>query len=300
MSENQINNNPKTSAETGSAEQPTAHEGAVEPKAEIKTQHTLYAEPIANIGGFTVTNSLLSSWIVLIIILCASLALRKRIKMIPGRAQSIFEMLIDQVMQMFDTVTGSREKTKQIAPLIFTFFFFILINNWFGLLPGVGSFGQVIKVHNELEFVPYLRGATADLNTTLALAAIGLVVSNIFGIMAVGASKHFNKFINIKTLLEIPKKIKNDWTVILVNPINVFIGLVETISEVAKGASLSLRLYGNIFAGEVLLASISGMLAFGLPLPFMALEIFVGLVQAFIFSILVLVYITLHTSHEEH
>ena len=299
MNESQTNS-PETAAAEVPVQAAAAHEGGAELNTENKTQHTLYAEPIGNIGGFTVTNSLLSSWIVLIIIFFASLALRKRIKMVPGRFQSIFEMLTGQVMDMFDSVTGSREKTKKLAPLIFTFFFFILINNWFGLLPGVGSFGQVVRVENELEFVPYLRGATADLNTTLALAAIGLVASNIFGIMAVGASKHFNKFINIKTLLEIPKKIKKDWTVILVNPINVFIGLVETISEVAKGASLSLRLYGNIFAGEVLLASISGMLAFGLPLPFMALEIFVGLVQAFIFSILVLVYITLHTSHEEH
>jgi F-type H+-transporting ATPase subunit a len=297
MIENQTNNQTTTEAHAVAADQETdttvvnhevvgsEHSTEVdkETHGEIKTEHTLYAEPVAHLGSFAITNSLLSSWLALIIVVVASLSLTKKIKVIPGRAQAILEMLLDQVMNMFDSVTGSRAKTLKVAPFIFTFFFFILINNWLGLLPGVGSIGQVVMEHGEKVFVPYLRGATADINTTLALAIIGLVSSHIFGVMAIGASKHFNKFINIKTLLDIPKKFKQDWTVIMVNPINVFIGLVELISEFAKVASLSLRLYGNIFAGEVLLASISAMLAFGLPLPFMVLEIFVGLVQAFIF-----------------
>jgi len=134
----------------------------------------------------------------------------------------------------------------------------------------------------------------------LALATIGVVFSHIFSVMALGFWKYLNKFINIKAILEIPKKILKDPTIIVVNPIKVFVGLIEIVGEFAKIASLSFRLFGNIFAGEVLLASMSALLAFGLPIPFMFLEIIVGLVQAFIFAILILAYVTMNTAEEEH
>lgn len=267
---------------------------------ELIHEHTLYAEPIGHIGGLAITNSLLMSWLALIIIFALSVKIGTKIKTIPGKIQSATEIIIEGLMSVFDGVTGSRAKTVKFAPFVFTFFFFILFNNWIGLLPGVGSIGQVIEAHGEKIFVPYLRGGTADYNTTLALAIIGIVASHIFGVIAVGAWKHFNKFINIQAILDIPRKIKKDWTVIMVNPIKFFIGIIELISEFAKIASLSLRLFGNVFAGEVLLASISAMLAFVIPIPFMFLEIFVGLVQAFIFSVLILVYISLNTTAEEH
>ncbi|MCG2698132.1 F0F1 ATP synthase subunit A, partial [Candidatus Parcubacteria bacterium] len=105
---------------------------------------------------------------------------------------------------------------------------------------------------------------------------------------------------NIKAFLEIPKKIRKDPSVLIVNPIKAFVGLIEIIGEAAKVASLSFRLFGNIFAGEVLLASMSAILAFGLPIPFMFLEIIVGLIQALIFAMLILAYLTMNTSAEEH
>ena len=169
-----------------------------------------------------------------------------------------------------------------------------------GLLPGVGSVGQVVQEGAHKVFIPYFRGGTADLNTTLALAAIGVVMSHILGVAAVGAWHYFNKFINIKAFLEIPKKIRRDPTVLIVNPIKAFVGIIEIIGELAKIASLSFRLFGNIFAGEVLLASMSALLAWGLPIPFMFLEVIVGLIQALIFSILILAYLTMNTSVEEH
>ena len=185
-------------------------------------------------------------------------------------------------------------------PFVLSFFFIILINNWLGLIPGIGSIGQIVNSHGEYLFIPYLRGGTADLNTTLALAAIAVVASHIFGVIAVGAWNYFNKFINIKAFLEIPKKVMKDPAILLINPIKAFVGLIEIIGEFAKIASLSFRLFGNIFAGEVLLASMSAILAFGLPLPFMFLEIVVGLIQALIFSILVLIYLAISTTAEEH
>ncbi|MCG2700779.1 F0F1 ATP synthase subunit A, partial [Candidatus Parcubacteria bacterium] len=121
-----------------------------------------------------------------------------------------------------------------------------------------------------------------------------------FGVVAIGLWNYFNKFINIKAFLEIPKKIRKDPSVLIVNPIKAFVGLIEIIGEAAKVASLSFRLFGNIFAGEVLLASMSAILAFGLPIPFMFLEIIVGLIQALIFAMLILAYLTMNTSVEEH
>lgn len=175
-----------------------------------------------------------------------------------------------------------------------------MVNNWLGLLPGVGSIGQIVLHDGHKTFIPYLRGGTADLNTTLALASIAVVASHIFGVMAVGAWTYVNKFINIKAFLEIPKKVMKDPTVLLINPVKAFVGLIEIIGEGAKVVSLSFRLFGNIFAGEVLLATMAGIMAFAVPIPFMFLEVIVGLIQALIFAILVLIYISISTTAEEH
>lgn len=267
---------------------------------EIIHENTIFAEPIFHIGSFNITNSLLNSWIVVFLVAIIGLSFFRKIKLIPGKLQNAFEMIVEQFLDIFDSVTGSREKSLKFFPLVFAFFVFILINNWLGLLPGIGSIGQVASEHGEKIFIPYFRGATADLNTTLALATIGVAASHILGIMSVGIWHHLGKFINLKAALDIPKKVLKDPVILIVNPIKIFVGFLEIIGELAKVASLSFRLFGNIFAGEVLLASMSAILAFGLPIPFMFLEVIVGLIQALIFAMLVLVYLTIHTSQEEH
>lgn len=271
-----------------------------QPQSEVSHEHTLFAEPIFNIGGFTVTNSLLNTWLVVFIVLIISLAVKSKIKMIPRGLQNIVEAVIESLLDLFDTVTGSREKSMKFFPIVFSFFLMILLSNWMGLLPGVGSIGKIVSEEGHQVFVPFFRGGTADLNSTLALAILGVAASHIFGIVAVGAWNYFNKFINIKAFLEIPKKIRKDPMVIFVNPIKAFVGLIEIIGEIAKVASLSFRLFGNIFAGEVLLASMAALFAFGIPIPFMFLEIIVGLIQALIFAMLILTYLTIATTAEEH
>ena len=262
--------------------------------AEHGEEHTLYAEPIFHIGQFPITNSLLTSWLAVIFIIILSVIIRAKSSKIPGKLQSLVETIFEGAFGMMDMVTNDRAKSKKVFPIVFAIFIFVLFNNWLGLLPGVGSI-----TYNHL---PLFRGGTADLNTTLALGLMSVVAANVFGVIMVGGWNYFNKFINIKAILEIPKKIGKEPTIALVNPINFFVGMIEIISEIAKVASLSFRLFGNIFAGEVLLASISAIFAFGLPLPFMFLEIIVGIIQALIFSVLTLVYFTIaSTSHaEEH
>ncbi|MBU0637022.1 MAG: FoF1 ATP synthase subunit a [Patescibacteria group bacterium] len=269
-------------------------------QTEIHHEHALYAEPIFYIKEFPITNSLLNSWLVIFIIVIFGLFFKSRIKTIPRGLQNGIEIIVESLLSLFDSITGSKEKTLKIFPIVFSFFVFILLNNWLGLLPGVGSITHVVLEHGEKVFVPLFRGGTADLNTTLALAGIGVVISHIFGIIFIGFWQHLNKFINFKALIEIPKKVFKEPSILIINPIKFFLGLLEIISEAAKLASLSFRLFGNIFAGEVLLASMSTILAFGLPIPFMFLEIVVGLVQAMVFSMLILTYLTIMTSVEEH
>lgn len=272
----------------------------VNTEASTESGPTLFAEPVLHVGSFTITNSLLVSWLVVIIIVAIAVAVRSKLKEVPKGLQNIVEMVVDGALSLCDTVTGSRTQSMKFFPYVFTIFLFILLNNWLGLLPGVGTIG-----FNEIEeghsvFIPFLRGGTADLNTTLALALMTVIGSHFVGIIMVGAWPHINKFINIKAFLAIPGKIRKDPTIILVNPIKAFVGIVEIIGEVAKIASLSFRLFGNIFAGEVLLASMMAIFAFILPVPFMFLEIIVGVIQALIFAILSLVYMNIASEAEEH
>lgn len=268
--------------------------------ANLVHENTLYAEPIFHIGHFTITNALATSVVAVLIAALVAFLISRKIRAVPSGIQNAAEMVVEGFLGIFDGVTGSRKRSLQFAPLVLAFFFFILINNWLGLLPGVGSIGQVVAEGGHEVFIPYIRSGTADLNTTLALATVGVVLSHILGVLALGWWKYLNKYVNIKAFLEIPRKVRKDPMILLVNPITAFVGLIEVIGELAKVASLSFRLFGNVFAGEVLLASMSALLAFGLPIPFMFLEVLVGLIQALIFSMLILTYISINTSEESH
>lgn len=259
------------------------------PSAPVSHEATLFAEPLGHIGSLTVTNSLLASWIAVFVLVMFLLSVGKRVRKVPRGVQNIFEIILEKALELADSVTGSRKKSEKFLPISLALFLFIFVNNWMGLLPGMGTIG-----FNEVEdghklFIPLFRGGTADINTTLALALFAVIASHVAGVLTVGAWNYFNKFVNIKLLLEIPGKIRKDFTIVLVNPIKIFVGLVEIISEFAKMASLTFRLFGNIFAGEVLLASMMALFAYILPLPFMFLEMIVGIIQALIFSILAMV-----------
>ncbi len=262
---------------------------------------TIYAEPIFHIGSFQITNSLLNSWLAVLVIIVFCVALRLKLKQIPGKIQHIFEILLEGALSLCDQVTNNRKITLKIFPLVTSLFIFILINNWLGLLPIVGSIGFLANETGQSVFIPVFRAGTADINTTLALSIATVIGSNIFGIIAIGAWKTFNKYVNIKAIGGIVTKFRRDKNVIIVAPITFFVGILELIGEMAKVASLSFRLFGNIFAGEVLLASMGAIFLYILPTPFLFLEVFIGLIQALIFSLLATVYFTIASQeHEEH
>jgi len=264
----------------------------------IAHEITLFAEPLFQWGSLTVTNALLTSWVVVGIIVIISVILRSKMQEVPGKFQNIFELLVDSALDLCDQVTGNRALSIKIFPIAISVFFFVLLNNWLGILP-LGGFGILERGQEGLAFVPYLRGGTADINTTLALAVMAVVGSNLFGIFSIGIWKTFNKYVNLKVLGTIFTKIRHDGTVIIVAPITFFVGIIEIIGEFAKIASLSFRLFGNVFAGEVLLASMAALVAYVVPIPFLFLEILVGVIQALIFSILLVVYFTISASDHE-
>ncbi|MSR84915.1 ATP synthase F0 subunit A [Candidatus Uhrbacteria bacterium] len=260
----------------------------------------LAAEGIFSLGPLIVTNTLVNAFIALVIFFVVGLATRFGVKEIPGRFQTFLEMILEFLLKFFDQVTGDREKSKRFLPIAGTLFFFILISNWMGLLPGTGSIGVWHVVHGERELVPLLRPANSDLNLTLAMALVSVIGAHLVGIITLGMWRHTNKFIQIGNVLK---------ALISLKPINILtalvefvVGIIEIFSEFAKIASLSLRLFGNIFAGEVLMVVISSLVAFLVPLPFMAIELIVGIVQATVFATLTLVYLTMMTMppHGEH
>lgn len=263
------------------------------------------AETLFHIGPVEVTNAMINSGIVTVIFVALAIAVSFTVKEIPGRFQSGLEMLVETLLSYFDKVTNDREKSKRFLPLVGTFFLFILLSNWMGLLPGTGSIGLWREMHGEAEFFPLLRPANSDLNLTLALALVSVVASHLFGIITLGIFVHLNKFIQLGTLAKALKSLNP--VKILVACVEFIVGLIEIFGELAKVASLSLRLFGNIFAGEVLMTVISSLIAVFVPLPFMGIEILVGIVQATVFSLLTLVYLTVmtmqpHGAHaeEEH
>jgi F-type H+-transporting ATPase subunit a len=250
----------------------------------------LAAEPIFNIGTFSVTNTYINSVLTVVLFVIAAFIIKRSVKDVPKGIQNLVEMVIETLLGYFDQVTGDRKKSMKFLPLIGTLFFFILISNWIGILPGIGSIGVTKMLHGELEFIPIFRPANTDLNLTLAMAVTGVVASHIIGVGVIGFWRYLNKFIKAGDIVRSVKS--RSGKEIFTAMIEFVVGLIEIISEVAKVISLSLRLFGNVFAGEVLLTVLASIIAYAVPLPFIALELLVGLIQATVFSMLVLVYIS--------
>jgi len=255
---------------------------------------SLAAEQIFQIGALPVTNSMINTWIVTGLLIIGALLIRTRIKDVPRGLQNFFEATLEFFFKYLDAVTHDRRKSEKFLPLVGTLFIFILLSNWLGLIPGTGTIGFWQTHNGEQVLVPLLRPATSDLNTTLALSIFAILATHVFGVVMSGFFKHVNKFINLKGIAQSLKSFKP--TDIFVAFVRFFVGIIEIFSEVAKTVSLSLRLFGNIFAGEVLLVVIGSLIAFIAPLPFMFLELFVGFIQATIFAMLTLVFLQIATS----
>lgn len=240
-------------------------------------QISLRAEDIFHIGSFPVTNAVLLAFVVLVLLTILAITLRNSLKMVPGVLQNVVEIAIEGALSLMDSVLGNRKTSERYLPIVFSIFIFVLFSNWLGLVPGVGS----VTIGAGVAAVPLLRSPASDLNFTLALALIAVTMINIFGIAAMGLRARLSVFFNFES------------------PLKFFVGILELISEFARIISFTFRLFGNVFAGEVLLAIMALLVPYLVPLPFMFLEIFVGFIQAFIFGMLTLVFVALAvTPHE--
>lgn len=230
-----------------------------------------------SLGPLPITNTLLNTLLIDIIILTLAFVLTRNIKIVPGFLQNGAEFIVGGLYNFTKSIAGDR--TPQIFPYFITFFIFILLANWSGLIPGMTTIG-LEKEHGHV--IPFLRSTTTDLNTTLALALVSLAATHIMSIKTLGLKEYIGRFISL-------------------NPILLFVGALEIVSEITKIISLSFRLFGNIFAGEVVLETVSGIFSFLFPLPFLGLEFIVGAVQALVFSMLTLAFMVILTTphHEE-
>ncbi len=242
------------------------------------------AETLFNLGPLPVTNTLLVSWIVCVLLIIFSRLSTRKMALFPQGMQNFFEAIVEFGYKTTEDI--AQKKTKVIFPMVMTFFLFIVLANWLGLLPGFGTIGIFKNHEGALIFVPLLRSENSDLNMTLALALVSAVATHFLAIRYLGVRNYLARWFTL-------------------NPIFLFVGLLELVGEFTKIVSLSFRLFGNIFAGEVVLSTVSTLFkwtAFLVPLPFYFLEIIVGFVQAAVFMMLTLVFmVILSEKHgEEH
>ena len=229
---------------------------------------SLSAERLFTLWGFPITNSLIMEWLVIVAILLSAYLFGLSLKLNPGRTQAGVEQFYEYLMDMIASTLGSRQLAERYFPLIATIFIFILTANLFEFLPIIGPI--------TAGGVPLLHTATSDLYTTLALAIIAFFVIEVSGVLTLGLLKYGSKFVNFKG-----------------GAMGFAVGLIEIIGNLARLISFSFRLFGAVFAGEVLLLVIAYFIPYVASVPFMAFEAFVGLLQAAVFALLTMAFIKL-------
>lgn len=244
---------------------------------------SIAAETVTHFLGLPISNSLIASLLTTVVLVTISFFATKNLKSVPGKIQNILEIAIESLYGMVQDITRDKNKTEKFFPVVATIFLFVIASNWLGLMPGFATIGFREELEGHSVLVSFLRSADSDLNTTLALAITSVISTQILGIAALGFIGYTKKFLNFSS------------------PIAFFIGILEIISETAKIISFSFRLFGNVFAGEVLLTVIMTIVPFIAPVPFFAMELFVGFIQALVFAMLTVVFMNgAVMPHEEH
>jgi F-type H+-transporting ATPase subunit a len=275
----------------------------------------LAPEAVFTIGSFPVTNTVIATVLADVILLLIAFSVRRSIgsgQLVPAGISGAVEAIIEVIHNMTESTAG--KWTRSIFPWFATITLLVLVVNWIELIPGVESIGlfepshlheEAVCEYNEVlggvvlvtgdpecseTIVPFLRVASTDLNFTLALALVSVVMVQVMGVRALGPG-YFTKFFNVKTLFKVP----------MLGVIDFAVGLLEIISEIAKVLSFSFRLFGNIFAGSVLLLVIGSLVPVFVPSAIYLLEFFVGGIQAIVFGMLTMVFMSQATQgHGEH
>ncbi len=243
--------------------------------------------------GFPFTNTLFTAWLSIIIVLTIGFAGTRKMKIVPQGMQNFFEWAMGMLLDFCEEIAG-KKWGRRFLPFVATIFLYVLFANWASLIPGVESFGTPkAGVHpvagifltgaDSNKLVPWFRPASTDLNFTLAIALISVIVTQIYGFRTLGAGQHIGKYITLREF-----------------PFGLIVGFFEIIAEFARIISFSFRLFGNVFAGDVLLLVLATLVPAAGATIFYPLELFVGFIQAFVFSALTLVFLSLAvTGHDE-
>ncbi len=246
---------------------------------------------LTEIFGLPLTNSIVTTWAISLLLIVGVRLWVGRPQLIPDKGQAVIESLISGLRDLLEPIVG--KKAFPITfPLLIGLFLYIMVHNWSGLFPGVGAFGLYDESGN-LKY--WMRPANADLNSTLGMALVAMGAW-LFISIKVSGPKFFiwELFGNKADKQETPKLIY-----LLLAPIFLSVGLIEMVSIAFRPVSLSFRLYGNVFGGENLLTSMTGIVPYVVPTIFYFYEVLVGVVQALIFTLLVAIYIGLMTNHDE-
>ena len=240
----------------------------------------LKAAVLGHLFGLPITNSLLMTWLVMALLIVFAIIVGRNLKMVPGKLQATIEWLFQGAFDYVSETLESENLARRFFPLLATIFLLILVSNELEFFPGVGSIG----FFSGGMFTSLLRAPTVDLNLTLALAFISFFTIEVMGLATLGFLKYGSRFVNLKS------------------PVGFVVGLIEIISNLGRIISFSFRLFGNIFAGEVMILVASYFLPYFLPAPLIGFEMFIGIVQALVFSMLTLFFIKLSIAepHESH
>ncbi|GAC1358717.1 MAG: F0F1 ATP synthase subunit A [Ktedonobacteraceae bacterium] len=251
------------------------------------------------------TNTFFCTWISIIFLVVLFYFGTRRRDMIPSGLQNVLEMVVDFFQGLIESVAG-KEKGKKFFPLVAALFLFILVGNLIDVIPGVDTIGTITTEHGPLvsqpvlgfllfgadsnKIIPWIRPQTTDLNLTIAMAIVSIVTTQIFGFQFLGAGEQISKYLNFKAL----------FTRGGVGVIDFVVGILEIVSELGRIISFSFRLFGNIFAGSVLLAVFAFLLPVVADVLFIPFELFVGVIQAFVFAFLTLLFMQVGTTSHEH
>ncbi len=226
--------------------------------------------------GVPVTNTMITMWVVMAILITLAIIARVRMKFLPGKFQNLVEWALGGLYNFMEEVGG--KAAKKHFPIFITFFLTILFSNWLGILMGMVA-----------EESGFLRAPTSDLNSTIALAITAFIYFEYQGFKSHGPLGYSQHFVNLKAL----------FTGGPMGVIDFFVGLLHIVAELVRPTALALRLFGNIFGGEIVLTVAFLLFSPLLPLPFMMLEFLIGLIQAFVFSMLFLTFTALNSAHED-
>lgn len=265
-----------------------------------KPHPELPAEVVFHLFGFPITNSIIATWVTIVFLTSFCFVATRKMTLVPGRRQSLLEFVVESLLNFCRSVAGEKNG-RRFFPLVATIFLFVAFNAWLSLLPGYGS----ITAHTTEGEVHLLRGANTDVNTPLAVAFISFFFVEIIGFATLGIG-YGKKFVNLSGIIDSGRlfsqgKVGAAMSSLFLGIIKAFIGVIEFVTELSRIVSLTIRLFGNMTAGEILLLVAVFLMPWLFALPFYGLELLVGFIQALIFASLILIFLTMAvTSHEEH